>query len=96
MNKVIIDEQSEHIDDEDINVLFKDSIAFSQFIERKSISDNLSRMQAILQFCEQRLLDIDDVTHLISLPLKEKLKVEMVESNMIKVEDTNSLDIFDE
>lgn len=92
-DKFIIDETTSHAEYNDISILFKDEIAFSQFIERKSVSDGTSRTQAILSFCENKLIDVDDVSHLISRQLKEKVKVEMIESGMMKSEINNLDDI---
>lgn len=93
MEKLIIDESSEFEDDLENDVLFKDSSSFSQFIERKSVIEDETRMQTILNFCEERVLDIDDITHLISSQLKEKIKNEMIHSGLMK-SDTMSLDIL--
>lgn len=94
MTKLIVDEKTDFIDEPDVDVLFKDDIAFSQFIERKSVASNVTRMQAIFSFCEERLLDVDDITHLISPQLKEKIKVEMIKTGMVK-SDISSLDEID-
>lgn len=41
-------------------------------------------MTLILDFCERRSLDVDEVTDLITKPLKEKIKKEMIESGLMK------------
>lgn len=71
------------------NMIFEDATAFSMYIERRSIDENTPCMLLILDFCERRSLDVDDVTDLITKPLKEKIRKEMIDAGyMRKTEST--------
>lgn len=41
-------------------------------------------IDAIIHFCEQNNLDVESIPKLISKPLKEKLKCEAMELNLLK------------
>ena len=41
-------------------------------------------IDAIVHFCEQNNLDVESIPKLISKPLKEKLKCEAMELNLLK------------
>jgi hypothetical protein len=51
-------------------------------------------MTLILDFCERRSLDVDDITALISKPMREKIKAEMISAGLMKRTDA-SLDGLD-
>lgn len=83
MSKPIISEKhngTEHIDD----CLFENSIAFSQFIERKSVHDKVPCLDIIIDLCELRDIDVEDITKLLTQPIKDKLKKEMIDRGMVK------------
>lgn len=84
----MVTDQDELTEDR-LGLIFQNSTAFSQYIERRSIQEKTECMNIILDFCEKRFLDIDDITHLISRPLKEKLKVEMIKNGMAKSTETS-------
>ena len=68
-------------------LIFEDATAFSQYIERRAINEKVPCMTLILDFCKRRSLDVDDITDLISKPLKEKVKKEMIESGLMRQTD---------
>ena len=82
-DKIIVREEH-RFDGEDTKAIFEDSTSFSQWIERRSIRERISCMTLILDFCERRSLDVDEVADLITRPLKEKIKKEMIESGLMK------------
>ena len=45
--------------------------------------EGLSYTEAILEFCEERQIDPEDVAKLITGPLKEKFKIQAVKHNSI-------------
>lgn len=92
--KIIIDETNEKELDDDKNYMFSNSTAFSQYIEKRSILEKSSCMNLILDFCEKRFIDIEDVIPLFSKQLKEKLKNEMIQTGMVK-EKIETLDGWD-
>ena len=75
--------------EENINELiekkFYSSKKFSEEIE-KTVLDNkdMKYIDAIVFFCEQNNIDVDSVPKLVSKPLKEKLKAEAMELNLLK------------
>ena len=46
--------------------------------------DGMSYVDAIVHFCEQNNIDVESVAKLITKPLKEKLKGEAMELNLLK------------
>jgi len=46
--------------------------------------DGMSYVDAIVHFCEQNNIDVESVPKLITKPLKEKLKGEAMELNLLK------------
>ena len=44
----------------------------------------MSYVDAIVHFCEQNNIDVESVPKLITKPLKEKLKAEAMELNLLK------------
>lgn len=47
-------------------------------------SRDLSYIDAIVLFCENNSIEVDSVSKLISKPLKEKIKCEAIELNLLK------------
>lgn len=47
-------------------------------------SKEMKYVDAIIHFCEENNLDVESVPKLISKPLKEKIKVEAMENNLLK------------
>ena len=72
--------------------MFEDATAFSQYIERRSVREKTPCTQLVLDFCERKSLDVDDVTHLFTRQLKEKMKNEMIDQGLYRKTD-NTFDI---
>ena len=53
--------------------------------------DGMSYVDAIVHFCEQNNIDVESVPKLITKPLKEKLKGEAMELNLLKISLHHSL-----
>jgi len=71
--------------DQLIQKKFYTSQTFSEEIENIVKDNNGMRyVDAIVYFCEQNNLDIESIPKLISKPLKERLKVEAMELNLLK------------
>ena len=47
-------------------------------------NDNMNYIDAIIHFCDQNAIDVENVPKLISKPLKEKIKCEALELNFLK------------
>ncbi len=68
----------EHIDSEtESNFLFSNPSDFSFHVESQAQREGRSCTSVILEYCELRDLDPEDIAKLISRSLKEKLMVEM-------------------
>ena len=61
------------------------AIRFTEAIETIAHENNgMSYVDAIVHFCEKNNLDVESVPKLITKPLKEKLKCEAMELNLLK------------
>ena len=58
---------------------------FTEAIENIAVENKgMSYVDAIVHFCEKNNLDVESVPKLITKPLKEKLKGEAMELNLLK------------
>ena len=64
---------------------FFSSAGFAQEIEALvKNNENMNYIDAIIHFCDQNAIDVENVPKLISRPLKEKIKYEAQELNFLK------------
>ena len=64
---------------------FYNSRTFSEEIEKIAKENkDMKYMDSIVFFCEKNNIDIESIPKLISKPLKEKLKAEAMELNLLK------------
>lgn len=75
--------------EENINDLiekkFYSSKKFAEEIEKTVLENKgMKYMDAIIFFCEKNNVDVETVPKLVSKPLKEKLKAEAMELNLLK------------
>ena len=64
---------------------FQCAKSFTEAIETLAHEkDGMSYVDAIVHFCEQNTIDVESVPKLITKPLKEKLKSEALELNLLK------------
>ena len=75
--------------EENINELiekkFYSSNKFAEEIEKTVLENKgMKYMDAIIFFCEKNNVDVESVPKLVSKPLKEKLKAEAMELNLLK------------
>ena len=64
---------------------FYSSRKFAEEIESIVHENNdMSYIDAIVFFCEKNNLDVDSIPKLVAKPLKEKLKAEAIELNLLK------------
>lgn len=58
---------------------------FTKMIEEKIIANpGITYMDAVLEICEERMIDPLDVNRLISSVVKEKIEAEAMRENLIK------------
>ena len=63
---------------------FMTSAKFSVEIEKIVKEGDLNYIEAIVQFCEDKNIEMDGINKLISKPLKEKLKYDAQRLNYMK------------
>ena len=63
---------------------FMTSAKFSVEIEKIVKDSNLNYIEAVVQFCEDKNIEMDGINKLISKPLKEKLKYDAQRLNFMK------------
>ena len=63
---------------------FMTAAKFSVEIEKIVKDSNLNSIEAIVQFCEDKNIEMDGINKLISKPLKEKLKFDAQRLNYMK------------
>ncbi len=63
---------------------FMTAAKFSVEIEKIVKDSDLNYIEAIVQFCEDKSIELDGVNKLISKPLKEKLKYDAQRLNYMK------------
>ena len=63
---------------------FMTSAKFSVEVEEIVKDSNLNYIEAVIQFCEDKNIEIDGINKLISKPLKEKLKYDAQRLNFMK------------
>ena len=63
---------------------FMTAAKFSVEIEKIVKDSNLNYIEAVVQFCEDKNIELDGVNKLISKPIKEKLKYEAQRLNFMK------------
>lgn len=57
---------------------------FAEKIESIVLKSDLTYIEAIIEYCEEKGIEVESVSKLISKPLKEKLKYEATELNYLK------------
>ena len=57
---------------------------FAEEIEAMVLDTKMSYIEAIVEYCEEKGIEVESVSKLISKPLKEKLKYEATELNYLK------------
>ena len=57
---------------------------FAEEIESMVLNTQMTYIEAIVEFCEEKGIEVESVSKLISKPLKEKLKYEATELNYLK------------
>lgn len=63
--------------------MFKNSTDFSLHIEEIAANQRMSHMDAILHYCSENFLEPEEVVPLISKSLKDKIEIDMKESNLL-------------
>jgi hypothetical protein len=67
-----------------LNDKFLSQSKFSSEIESIVKSDDMTYIEAIVQYCEDHNLDVESVPKLLSKPLKERIKCEAIQLNCLR------------
>ncbi len=60
--------------------------SFMIIIETMMKDKRINHIDAVMEFCSDNEIDVEEVVPLITRPLKEKIKVDAMEAGMMKME----------
>jgi hypothetical protein len=63
---------------------FSSANEFSLFVERRHVDTGVPHMEIVINYCAEKDIDIEVVAPLINKSLKEKIRIEAEEANMMK------------
>ncbi len=63
---------------------FRSPNEFSIYIDEMRLKHDLSYMDAVINYCNEKDIDIDSIGPLINQKLREKIQIEAEQENMIK------------
>jgi len=66
---------------------FKTSTEFSQYIEKQATQTGLPCMDLLVDYCVKNDIEMESVSVLLTTSLKEKIRAEAEELNMLKRKD---------
>ena len=83
--KKVVDDEGEKLTNEYIITKeFSSANEFSIWVEKQHAELTVPRMDIIIQYCVDRDIDIESVAPLINRALKERIREEAEEANMMK------------
>jgi replication initiation and membrane attachment protein DnaB len=85
--KLVVDNKNSKERMNDVYLLTKEfntPSEFSQFIEKTSYSTRQSCMDVLIDYCEKKEIDLEGISRLLSASLKEKIRVEAQDLNLLK------------
>jgi len=85
-------EEEFEVDVDEPRKLFKSAAQFSMYIENMAHSRRMTHMDAVLKYCEENLVEPDDIKNLINKSLKDKIEVDMINENMLPKRATLEID----
>lgn len=63
---------------------FRSPTEFSLYIDEQVSKFKISYMDAVINYCNEKEIDIDSIGSLINQKLREKIQIEAEQANMIK------------
>lgn len=63
---------------------FRSPTEFSLYIDEQVSAFNITYMDAVINYCNEKEIDIDSIGSLINQKLREKIQMEAEQANMIK------------
>lgn len=96
MPKVVIDndfttDASTVTDEYLVTKQFKTSADFSQYIEKEAANTGAGFIDTIVAYCSKSNIEVESVKKLLTTSLKDKIKVEAQDLNLIKGEKSGKL-----
>lgn len=85
--KLVVDNKNTKERLNDVYLLTKEfntPTEFSQYIETVSVKTNQSCMDVLIDYCEKKEIDLEGISRLLSTSLKEKIRVEAQDLNLLK------------
>jgi len=70
---------------------FSNSMEFSVYIEREAANRGIGCFEALLEYCEENDIEPVSVSSFITSSLKEKIRAEAEEMNLLKKNKSNKL-----
>ncbi len=70
--------------DKALNDKFISKERFAEDIETLVLNTKMNYIEAIVEYCEEKGIELESVSKLVSKPLKDKLKYEATELNYLK------------
>lgn len=63
--------------------MFDTAISFAMNIESMCENNRINHLEAVLLYCEENQLEPDEIKHLISSTLKEKIEQNLIDINLM-------------
>lgn len=63
---------------------FRSPNEFGMFIDERVSKTKLTYMEAVIQYCKDMDIEIDSISSLINQKLKDKIRLEAEQANMLK------------
>jgi len=70
---------------------FSNSTEFSMYIEKQAVLRNIGYFEMLMEYCEQNNIEPIAVSSFVTSSLKEKIRAEAEEMNLLKKSKTNKL-----
>jgi hypothetical protein len=80
----MIEEQEQLTDALVITKRFRSPTEFSYFIDEQVSNLKITYMDAVINYCNEKDIDVDSIGPLINQKLREKIQMEAEQANMIK------------
>lgn len=71
--------------------MFKNTNEFAMYIEAIVQEKKMSHMDAVLYYCQENFIDPEDIAPMINKSLKQKIELDMIDSNMLPKKGTLDL-----
>lgn len=63
---------------------FQTPLKFSMMIEEEANRRNITLVEFVVEFCEERMIDPEEIKHLFSRSVRDKMEVEFQQMNYLE------------